>query len=359
MVPGTEFESFPPTEKLHKRKPRKKNKSLRILGLIILMTFLSATAYAGYVFYKLNQFGETVSVGKKEEAWQKLEEPIGIVLMGMDSREETGSLNTDVIMVAVLNPKTKAVTVVSIPRDTYVRVEGFRRGKANAFYSRGEAARIKAEHNKETVTVTGPSLAKDVFSGFLDVPIQHYVTIDFEGFRQVVDALGGIEVNVDQDMRYVDSADGTDINLKKGVQVLSGKEALDFVRFRQSNRGGPDSNDIERNLRQQQVISTVIDELTSLNGFVKVGQILDIAGEHIRTDLPKSTMRSIVMTFAGTQSEDVRFLSIIGDWQSPYIRVSEQELAEISNTLKATRDGSLLPPSSVSKPVDKEHKSSN
>jgi LCP family protein required for cell wall assembly len=341
MVP--ELQSFPPTDKLRKRKPKKKNKTLRVLGSLILFMFFTATVYAGYVYYKVDQSLGAMTIGNEGIDSVKLEEPIAMLLMGMDSREETGSLNTDVMMVGVLHPKTKTVTVVSIPRDTYIRLEGYPRGKANSFYSRGERMKAREERNKETVTTTGPELAKEVFSNYFNIPINHFVTIDFEGFRKVVDAFGGLEIYVDQEMHYIDRADGTNIDLREGQQVLDGKNTLDFVRFRKSNRGGPDSNDIERNERQQQVISQMVDKLKSFNGFLKIGEILEITGDHIRTDLTKSQMKSFLQTFAGTKSEQIRFLSLKGEWRSPYIRVGPEELNEVNDILQNTWNGTLLP----------------
>jgi LCP family protein required for cell wall assembly len=342
MVP--EMQSFPPTDKLRKRKPKKRNKAFRFLGSLILIMFVTAMAYAGYVYYKFDKTLDEMTPpdGKESVDAANLEDSIAVLLMGMDSREETHSLNTDVMMAAVLYPQTKSVTVVSIPRDTYIRLEGYPKGKANSFYSRGEQIKIKEERNKETVTTNGPDFAKEVFSDYLDIPIEHFVTIDFEGFREVVDTLGGLEIYVDQDMRYVDRADGTNIDLKEGLQQLDGERALDFVRFRKSNRGGPDSNDIQRNERQQQVITKVADKLKSFNGFLKIGEILEIAGTHIRTDLTKSQMKSFFRTFAGTDIKQIQFLSLKGEWKSPYIRVSPEEISEVKDTLQKAWNGKLV-----------------
>jgi LCP family protein required for cell wall assembly len=332
-----ELESFPPTDKLKRRRPKKKNRALRLIGLLILLLCFSATAYAGYVYYKFDQALNKTSSGNvldDTESAGKIQRPIALLMMGMDSREETGSLNTDVVMVAVLNPDTKAVTVVSIPRDTYIHLEGYPKGKANSFYSRGE--------RKENMD--GPSFAKEVFSRYLDVSIDHFVTVDFESFRKTIDTLGGIDIYVDQDMCYRDNADGTNINLTEGQQVLDGKNALDFVRYRKSEgQGCPDSNDLERNNRQQLVVTAMVDQLKSFNGFLKVGEILDIAGDHVRTDLTQSQMKSLFITFVGTGSEQIHLTSIKGEWRSPYIRVSETELEEVKKMIRGTWDGVVLP----------------
>lgn len=332
-----QLETFPPTDKLRRRKPHKKNKALRIIGLFILVLCFSATAYAGYVYYKFEQaLNKTTTTNASEDNIPagKMEEPIAILMMGMDTREETGSLNTDVIMVAVFNPDTKAVTVVSIPRDTYIRLDGYPRGKANSFYSKGE--------RKENTD--GPTLAKEVFSQYFDIPIRHFVTVDFDSFRKTIDALGGIDVYVDQDMCYRDYADGTNIHLNEGQQILDGKNALDFVRYRKSEgQGCPDSNDIDRNQRQQLVVAEIADQLKSISGFLKIGEILDIAGDHVRTDLTQSQMKSLFLTFVGTGSDQIHRISLKGEWRSPYIRVSETELGEAKKMIMGTWNGILEP----------------
>ena len=103
-------------------------------------------------------------------------------------------------------------------------------------------------------------------SEFFDVPIDYVVEIDFKAFEDIIDAFGGITVDVDMDMRYVDPTDGTNINLKKGRQLLDGKQALDFVRYRKSNDGTAESSDFERNMRQQQVISALVAKIKSIDG---------------------------------------------------------------------------------------------
>lgn len=106
-------------------------------------------------------------------------------------------MNTDVMIVAVANPTTKKVTMVSIPRDTRVKIQGYRGyHKINAVYAKGEVERRQAERNGQVPTETGETLVKKTLSGVLGIPIEHYISIDFEGFRSVIDELGGVEVNV-------------------------------------------------------------------------------------------------------------------------------------------------------------------
>ncbi|WP_232699182.1 LCP family protein [Brevibacillus daliensis] len=176
-------------------------------------------------------------------------QPISIAIVGKDTRKKGGSLNTDVIMVLVLEPTDKKMTLLSIPRDTKVKIPGYSRHyKVNSTYARGEIARNNAKSQKKPITVTGASLLKDTLSNLLGIPIQHYVLVDFEGFTKIIDQLNGIEVTVDKRMVYTDSTDGTHINLQPGTQLLNGKQALDYVRHRKDDRGSKYySSDMDRN----------------------------------------------------------------------------------------------------------------
>jgi anionic cell wall polymer biosynthesis LytR-Cps2A-Psr (LCP) family protein len=128
------------------------------------------------------------------------------------------------------------------------------------------------------------------------------------------------------DMRYVDEEDGTNINLKKGLQKLKGKETLDFVRYRKSNEGTAESSDLARNGRQQQVLSQLLDKLTSFNGISQWGNVLDIAGQSVRTDVPESRIREWITQFRKLKPEHIEFVPLEGKWESPYIVPTETDL---------------------------------
>src|SRR5690606_37561279 len=121
--------------------------------------------------------------------------------------------------------------------------------KANSFYA--------YVYKKDNLLESYKQL-KEVYGKFLGIPIDYVLVVNFNTLEAIVDELGGIHVDVDQNMKYVDPTDGTNINLTAGPQTLSGKEALDFVRYRHSNRGEtPESSDFARNKRQQVVISAI------------------------------------------------------------------------------------------------------
>ncbi len=160
-----------------------------------------------------------------------------------------------------------------------------------------------------------------------DVPIDYIAVIDFDGFRQVIDELNGITIDVDMDMRYVDNFDGTNINLSKGLQTLNGKETLDFLRYRKSNRGTQESSDIARNERQQKVLSTLLDKMTSFTGITQWGGLLDIAGKNVQTDIPPDQLRKFILSFQKLKPDHIESIPLDGRWDSPYIVPKEEDLS--------------------------------
>ncbi|MFP3903646.1 MAG: LCP family protein [Armatimonadota bacterium] len=218
---------------------------------------------------------------------------VRIVLIGADDREgETG--RSDTLMVAFINPARSRLALMSIPRDLRVRIPGHGYDKVNAAYAAG-----------------GPPLTVETVKNFLDEDIDHWAKIDFEGFVNAVDTLGGVEVTVPDiegsqtggqhhGMNYDDNWGNLHIHLKPGRQKLDGEEALGFVRYRKSNvyrnrrgvkyRAG--INDIERAKNQQTFLQELIKQklrVTNLPNLVKAGsQILG----YLETDRELTWMKA-------------------------------------------------------------------
>jgi LCP family protein required for cell wall assembly len=324
---------LPSRSEKNEQKTKKKHPVLKtVILLLVVLTLLGA----GYLYFKYERMLDDVS-GETEESVPKSQlaksNPMTVLLLGLDSRPETGTMNTDVIMVVSLNPNRKTASVVSIPRDTYVQVEGYKARKANSFYS----AVLRFE--KENADTDKKSNAKDdikkIFSEFLDIPIDYVSVINFKGFEQVIDQLGGVDVEVDMDMRYSDPTDGTNINLKKGNQTLNGKQALDFVRYRLGNKGGtPSSSDMQRNERQQQVIAAMIDKV-GLFTILKLDGIFDAIGDNIETDIPKNQLKSFISTYMTISNEGIDYMPIEGSWKSPFIYLDPESFDKAKEGLNA------------------------
>lgn len=327
--------SFPSRNDLQtNQSPNKKKRIIKIIYFVILFLFLCGIAYLGYIYLIYEKTIDNISSGSNEVvAKEELADnkPRTILLLGLDSRKETGTMNTDVIMVASFNPQTKSSTIVSIPRDTYVKVEGYLPRKANAFYS--VVTRLEKDSADKADKVVAKTEIRKIFGEFLGIHIDYVSVINFDAFKEIVDQLGGIDVDVDMDMRYTDPTDGTDINLKKGMQKLDGENALDFVRYRMSNGDTASSSDFERNQRQQKVIAAMIDEVKSFNIILKVVGILNALGDNIETDIPNEQLRSFIKTYAGISNSNIDYSPIQGTWTYPYIYLEESEIQAAQDSL--------------------------
>ncbi|MFD0710285.1 LCP family protein [Paenibacillus sp. GCM10027626] len=297
-------------------------------------TLIAVGAYAGFLANKTDSTLKKIAANPQQveqkqqtneavpdlsDEDKRLLKPMTLLLSGIDSRDGSGgTINTDVMMLASFNPDTRSASILSVPRDLRIESDQGSDHKANYYYA----------HNFLKDKTTAMENTKQFFSELFEVPIDYMVMIDFDGLRQVVDEVGGLDIDVDMDMRYVDSADGTDINLRKGLQHLDGKQTLDFVRYRKSNRGTAESTDPARNHRQQMVLSQVMDKLASFEGMTQWGNVLDIVGNNVKTDIPVDNLRNWIYNFRKLKPDRLTFLPLESDWKSPYMFANKDQLID-------------------------------
>ena len=302
---------------------RRKRKLKKLLLGSFIVTFALIFLGGSYIW---SQFGESynpisrLNDGEKPNATgaskDVLEEPIAIMLLGIDS-DETDVGRSDTIMVMVLNPKDKSITLVSLPRDTYVEIAG-------------KKYKDKVNHSMNY----GIPTVLATLENFFDIHIDHYATIDFQGFVKAIDALGGIEVNVENRMKYTDRAGGLYIDLQPGLQTLNGDQALGYARFRHDKYG-----DLGRIKRQQEVIKKVLDKSTEFRSAAHIFELVDIVGDHFKTDIKRTDLLRILSTYKDATGEDVVSIDVQGgsDRFGPqnlwYFLVEEQERQRLHNIL--------------------------
>lgn len=334
--------------KAPKPKKRKKFRWGMFFLSLFLLVLLAAASFIGYLIWEtkdaigdisIDQIDIDASGGQIKDvppAQSVKEKPTAMLLFGVDSRPKLGSLNTDVLMVAAFNPNTKSAVVVSIPRDTRIDLDGYKVHKANAYYARFYQSARSEGLKGDAAELDARRELKQLFGLFFGIPIDYSAKVNFQGFSDVVDALGGIEVNVDQNMKYVDNADGTVIDLRAGLQTLNGDQALDFVRYRKSNNGETrESSDFERNTRQTEVVGALIDKMKSLGGISKLGSVIDAVGNNLSMDMPSKEIERLMVTYFGISRSDIQFIPLEGTWRSPYVYLDEAKLAEAKAALQA------------------------
>ncbi|MBO8164484.1 MAG: LCP family protein [Brevibacillus sp.] len=208
--------------------------------------------------------------------------PFTLLLVGVDSRKGERA-RSDTVMLAAVHPAKQRVHLLSIPRDTYLLLPGRGHDKVNHAMAYG-----------------GPALLKKTLEQFIHLSIDRYIVVDFEGFRQIIDQMGGVQLAVSKRMRYTDPTDGTRIDLKPGLQVLNGKQALDYARYRKSDTG-PEDSDYERIARQQEILHALAAKGSSLQGMARAVRLMEILGDHVKTDLTEAEIASLLLTYSDSE----------------------------------------------------------
>ncbi|WP_152655261.1 LCP family protein [Oceanobacillus sp. CFH 90083] len=308
-----------------KDRNRKRKKWPFIVGGIILFFIL---VIGGGAFFIWNQVGKVVDSmhtpldrdndpGRQEEINRlyKDADAVNILLLGVDEREgDVG--RSDTMILLSLNPKTDSMLMLSIPRDTYVNIPSRGMDKINHAYAFGEAAQ----------TGGGTQLSVETVEEAFDLPIHSYVRVNMEGFQQGIDALGG--VTVQNSMAF--SQDGHNFN--EGNITLNGEEALSYIRMRYEDSRG----DMGRNERQRDVIVAAMNEAASFSSITRAGNILDILGSNVQTDLDMDRLQTLFTDYSGTR-KNVETMEIAGDGQTIsgtwYYVVSDDEFNRIHSAI--------------------------
>ncbi|OHW62516.1 transcriptional regulator LytR [Andreesenia angusta] len=228
-----------------------------------------------------------------------IEEPkdeLTFLVMGVDApdKESAEKQRTDTIMLCRYVPDTGKIAVLSIPRDTRTLIPGHGRDKLNHAHAYG-----------------GPELTVRAVNNLLDMNIKHYVRVDYNLVNEVVDSLGGVEVDVPMDMYYNDPyADPPlEIDIEEGLQTLDGDKAMQFLRFRK----GYSNQDLGRIEAQQDFIKSAIDKAMSPKNIIKLPSMIKAGTDNIDTNIPLTTMLSYVMDMKNINTENIQMATLPGE----------------------------------------------
>lgn len=195
-------------------------------------------------------------------------EPINVLVLGLDvgdvDNPNSGAPErSDTMIVASLDPEKKQAGMLSIPRDSRVSIPGRGTDKICHAHAYG-----------------GTDLAIRTVENLLNIPIHYYVKINYQGLRNLVDALGGVHIDVSEDMHYTDRAGGLYIDIEAGPQVLNGEKAEEFLRFRDRATG-----DLGRIERQQQFVRALAEEVFSASTLFKIPELGRIISDNVETNM--------------------------------------------------------------------------
>lgn len=251
-----------------------KSKIKKFFKFLVIFIVLLGLGLAGTVYYIdkylwNNVYTNDVQTSQKSHGvfntvkHMVSNKPYTVLITGVDGTNIKDG-RTDTIIIATVNPKTNKISMLSIPRDTRLYIAKKQRyDKINAAYVYGGI--------EETI---------NTLSKTFDIPINYYATVDFTGLQKAVDLLGGVEINVEEDMTFPDRITHTQFTLHKGVQKLNGIQALNYARFRYDAEG-----DFGRNRRQQQVVKAILKETMSLKNASKIKELFEAMGDHAKTNL--------------------------------------------------------------------------
>lgn len=239
---------------------------IRIIVIVLSSIIFIGGAGAGGIFLYINSVNRTINSITTSEVENILttiespQEPVTILILGRDTRDTENDIGrADIIMLLYLNPEEGTGSLLSIPRDTLVEIPGHGEDKINAAYAYG-----------------GEELMIKTVSSFLDAEINHYITLDFEGFVRLIDALGGVDITIDRPI--VDPKSGA--NFSAGNHHLTGEQALSYTRSRSTELG-----DIGRIQRQQQLFKELLRQKLNVKYLSSVPYYFNILVENTRTDL--------------------------------------------------------------------------
>lgn len=291
--------------------------------LVLLLCVVAVAGYAGKMYYDVSKAAKKIHEPVRKEMRQYKEflnnvneiaekKPFAVLLLGLDTgdfgRSDVG--RSDTIMVATVNPQKKETLIVSIPRDTYTEIIGRRTlDKINHAYAFG-----------------GVGMAMDTAEALLQIPIDYYVSINMEGMEDLVDALGGIEINNQLAFNY----GGYDYPL--GELHLDGIQALQYSRMRYEDPKG----DYGRQDRQRMVLQAIVKKALNIETLTKYQAILDTLSQNMKTNLSWDELKEIESNYRSA------FGNVVQDYMQgdgvmidgiSYQQIPENELQRIRTLL--------------------------
>lgn len=288
------------TKYAKKRKNSNIKLALKITLVVVLLGFVGAIAYGINLYYKAEDLmaqsykprSSGVDMNAKIVAKK---DPFSVLVMGVDDNEERqlGTARTDTIILVTVNPKEGKIDTVSIPRDTFTYIEspeftGY--SKINAAYT----------YEQEDGTI-------EAVEKLMNIPVDFYVTLDFQAFEKIVDSLGGVTIDVPVAISEANADVTKMIELLPGVQTLNGEQALAFARTRKID------NDIKRGERQQMVVKAVIEKALRLESLNNYTSVMDSLTDHFWTDIKSNTLLELAES---ALSSSYSFETYTFDWMS-------------------------------------------
>ncbi|MBS4197514.1 LCP family glycopolymer transferase [Lederbergia citri] len=297
---------------------RKSKKTIKIILVTIFLLIAGVVTYGFSVYKNLNNAANKVhspidrspEVERTSELSLKKKDPFSVLILGIDADEGEKGRSDSMILITV-NPEKMSMDMLSIPRDTRVEIVG--KGiddKINHAYAFGDV-----------------EMSMNTVEKFLDIPVDYYMKMDMTGFKDIVDAIGGVDVNNDYEFSVGKN------HFPVGQISMNGEEALDFVRMRKQDPRG----DFGRQMRQRLVIQGALNKAANLSTLWKYTDILDALSKNVETNISFDEMKEMQKNYGDARQHIEQFqiegtgAMIDGIW---YYIVSEEERTKIQTGLK-------------------------
>lgn len=288
------------------REPKRKHHWRKYIAIAITLIIIGVLGFFGIKTYNavkdvFSGGGDLLSLlggsqGKLLDG--EIDGRINILLLGIGDEGHSGSTLSDTMIVASYDTKSKAIAMISIPRDFYAKVNGGY-GKLNSAHAYGE----------QKLDGGGPAAADAAIETISGFPIHYYARVDFTGLEKIVDTLGGVTVDVDKafcDYGYTRAAYYNPVCFKAGPQTMDGETALKYARSRKAS--GSEGSDFARSKRQQKIIIALKEKVLSTETVFnpsKVLKIINTLGKHLKTDLSMDELSRVYELSKGIDTNGI------------------------------------------------------
>jgi polyisoprenyl-teichoic acid--peptidoglycan teichoic acid transferase len=300
------------------RRKKKKKSWFKIILTSLLILLIGVGAYAYTVYNSLSSAIETMhspidrdkSEKRTEEVALEKKDPFSILMLGVDERSGDSG-RSDTMIVLTVNPNQNSVKMLSIPRDTRTEIVGHgTNDKINHAYAFGKE-----------------EMAMATVENLLDIPIDYVVKVNMEGFKDIVDAVGG--VNVNNSLTFTEEG----YTFREGIISLNGEEALAYVRMRKQDPNG----DFGRQQRQRQVIQGVVDKGASFTSLTRFNDIFSALGNNVKTNMSFDEMVDIQSNYKEA-AKSIEQIQLTGNGSTIdgiyYLVIPDSELERVQIDLK-------------------------
>ena len=288
----------------NKKRQKKKSKFKTYAMLFLLLVVCFCIGMGGYAYNFLSSLSEEPKKNGIDPVAVEKNEPVNVLVMGVDigtpgAEEKNNKTRTDTIILMNYNPKNEEINLISIPRDTFITLKG-KNEKINAAHAYG-----------------GVPYLIDAVEKLLDIKVNYYGKVDYSGFRNIIDAVGGVDMEITRRMDYDDTAQNLHIHFKKGETVhLNGEKAEQFFRWRKNNDGtGLAEGDLGRIENQHLFIQKVVEKFRSASIITKIPKITKVISDCVETNMNAEDIVKYGYAFTKVDKDKIKTLTIQGEAQ--------------------------------------------